>query len=216
MEQGWTEREKTGGPGGVFLRLKGDKDKAAITLLDQPVRFLQHFIDKKSSVCTKRETGKCAICEDESIAPKDRYPSERFVIAVYVHSTFENGAIEAQKVGEVQILEQSGGTYDALLATVQELEDDWNKRSITIKREGVGLKTRYHVVAGAKNIPVPTDIVIPDLAAYYADQIGVKQETAPEPAKAAEKVGASGLKPIPPGGGEDAGAIFDDPDPYDD
>lgn len=171
MEQGWNEREKRAG--GSFLRLKAAGDKAAVTLLAPPVQFRQHFdrSTNTATICTKRETGACVICDDYNLDKDERYASDRFGISVYVHSTKDEGAQAAQTVNEVQTFEQSGRTFDTLKANVDELGDDWNKRQLTIKRTGIGKDTMYLVVTGSKNVPLPADLEIPDLAAFYMQQI---------------------------------------------
>ncbi len=174
MQKGFVAPPPPASAGAGFLNLKNG-EKAIATLLDEPTSFRQHWDDSvgRTELCTKEETGQCRICDDASLPSKDRAPSVRFGVPVYVHAIALGGG-KLEPFGEVRVWEQGASVLRALVAIVEEYDDPdaWRSAAYTIRREGDRQKTKYHVIPCSKKYPVPDGLEVPDLPAYYMAKIG--------------------------------------------
>lgn len=187
MEQGWTEREKEpSGPGSGYLKL-ADGEKVYLRLLTAPVRYRKHWNEsaRKSTLCSKHETGACDVCDDTELDRDTRYARFTFSIPVFVFGRTEKGK-KYNEQNEVLIWEQGGKVFDTLAATVCELPNNGMDTTFAITRLGERQQTAYTLVPTNKAMDLPPGLEIPDLSAYYAERIsGVKLRnpkagTAPE------------------------------------
>lgn len=173
MQKGFVAPPPPVSAGVGFLNLKNG-DKALITLLDEPTSFRQHWDEAagRAELCTKEETGQCRICDDASLAGKDRLATTRFGVPVYVHALAVGGA-KLEPFGEVRVWEQGARVLRALVAIVEEFDepDAWKTAALTIRREGDRQQTQYQVIPSQKRYPVPDGLEVPDLPAYYMAKI---------------------------------------------
>lgn len=165
--------------GANFLKLS-DGDKAAIRLLSEPTKYATHWInaDKRSVLCSKKATGHCIICDDPTIPRDEKYASLKFGANVFLHAIQGAADDKYAPINEARLWEGSQATLKALKAAVDEAEG-YKDTDFTVQRMGEGTATKYMVMPRKKTLPVPDDLEVVDLQAYYTQKMNAEQGVQP-------------------------------------
>lgn len=196
--------------------------------------FGQHFVRNSASkiaavyMCTDKTYGKpCAVCaalEQGMASASDDFTMNLLKEAKSSGRILVNAMhIDSSTPGEVKILELSPTAFKAYLDIVEQYEDAEQSifdvetgRDVIITRSGVGLQTKYTVMASVKTSPVPPAA----LAKLHNLDEYVQQENAGQQLRALNSVRAvSGLLAAPSaptgtGVATMGGAASIDDDPY--
>lgn len=139
---------ETGGDGGIdskhFVKLKNDKDSIVGIFRGEPHLFRQHWINKRSFLCS--ENSECEHCKSKN---KSTF---RFRI---------NFITKENNVYVAKVFEQ-GFTVYGLLKSLHETDYPLEKTVLRITRSGTGQDTTYTI------LPIPKGEVTPELEKMLA------------------------------------------------